>query len=80
MSRGQRLFDIEVVVAISLDLMIDLVFFIRSQIVKASTFSSLVSLELSAAPPLVPNSAGSKVLWMTEKVLAEVLSKAEDHP
>ena len=50
------------------------------QIVKASTFSSLVSLELSAAPPLVPNSAGSKVLWMTEKVLAEVLSKAEDHP
>ena len=49
------------------------------QIVKASTFSSLVSLELSAAPPLVPNSAGSKVLWMTEKVLAEVSSNAEDH-
>ena len=49
-------------------------------IVKASTISSLVSLELSAAPPLVPNSAGSKVLWMTEKVLAEVSSNAEDHP
>ena len=43
---------------------------------KVKAFTAPSSEALSAAPPFVPNTEGSKVLWMTRNGLAEATENA----